>query len=255
VNVALRNGNGYPSRSGIAPIIRNTGRNLGRMGGTCQVPQPGVAQVYPACPPATPLVSGGPTAYVAPNYTPAPACSSSDPNTADSAACIALLLSTQQANMQLANNANYNSDVGTCESNLALNNQQRASEGLAPLPDTCSSNSYGLVPTGGYTGSGTDEENAAGQPSNVSAAAQVVAAETGAYVPPVQTLPSWGIPTSTPIATPPQQGGTSAASTNGSSDSTGNGSGSGAVVPISSNTMLYVVGGIAAVLLVVALMK
>jgi len=249
VNVQLRNGNGYPSRSGIPPVT------LGRMGaGTCQVPQPGVAQVYPACPAAAPLVNVGPTAYVAPTYTAPPACSSSpDPNTSDSPACIALLLATQQGNMQLANNANYNSDVGTCESNLALNNQQRASEGLPSLPDTCAGNSYNLVPTGGYTGSGSDEEDAAGNPSTVSAAAQVLAAETGTYTPPVPVTPGLTLAPTGPAATPPQQGGTSAASTNGSTTSS---SSSGSTVSgTSSNTMLYVLGGVAAVALLIAVMK
>jgi hypothetical protein len=92
--------------------------------------------------------------FVAPVQNPAPACSSGPAATADSAACIAQLLSNQQQNMNNQNAANYNYDLQTCEANYAENVPQYQADGITPPQDTCSENTFGLTPTvsGGYTG-------------------------------------------------------------------------------------------------------
>src|SRR5271166_2040913 len=184
-------------------------RRIGMGAGTCQVPQAGVTQVYPACPLTAPLTAYPATAYVAPSYTPAPACSSGPPGTSDSAECIALLLQTQQNNMQLANTANYVSDEGTCNSNFAANASQRASLGLPPLPNTCGSNTFDLVPTGGYTGDASVSGaqtivDANGNPVSITPAA-ISGAVPNTYLAPVPVAPN-----STPT---PVSGGGSGSST------------------------------------------
>jgi hypothetical protein len=85
--------------------------------------------------------------------------------------------------MQLANTANYTSDEGTCNSNWALNNTQRISEGLPSLPNTCAGNTFDLVPTGGYTGDTAGiTEDASGNPVTVTPAS-VAGVAPNAYVP------------------------------------------------------------------------
>lgn len=83
---------------------------------------------------------GGGAAYVAPATIATPECSKDTRpgGAAFSDACIAQVLGTQQQNMQLNNNANYNVDLANC-----LNTY--------PQPPDCYSRTFGLTPTGGYT--------------------------------------------------------------------------------------------------------
>lgn len=153
---------------------------------------------------------GGSTAYVAPTMTPAPACSSGPPGTSDSAECIALLLATQQGNMQAANKANYTSDEGTCNANFAENAAQRASLGLPALPNTCGSNTFDLVPTGGYTG----DASVSGPQTIVDANGNPVSITPGAISGSVPNTYVAPVPAATSSTPAPVSGG-------GSSDSTG----------------------------------
>ncbi len=137
----------------LRPMYRRAGfagmRGLGD--GTCQVPQPGVPMVYPACPTSAPISSGAPAAtYTSTGSSPAvyqpytpvavPSCTldTQPGGAAFSSACIAQLLAAQQQNMQLANNANFVVDYTNC-----------VNQGLSPA--TCASRTYGLTPAGGYT--------------------------------------------------------------------------------------------------------
>lgn len=114
--------------------------------GTCQVPQPGVAMVYPACPAAPPLSyqdrGGAAAPYVAPTPVPRPACSY-DPNpfVANSAQCVAQLLAAQQGNFQVDNDANRAVFVADCLATF-------------PQPPDCLTRTYGQTPAGGFTSDG-----------------------------------------------------------------------------------------------------
>ncbi len=132
-----------PSHPRFHPLLRAKFQRRGFAGlgdGTCQVPQPGVPMVYPACPTSAPVSSGAPAVYQ--GYTPfaVPDCTQDTRpgGAAFSSACIAQLLAAQQKNMQLANNANFVVDYTNC-----------VNQGIAPAD--CASRTYGLTPAGGYT--------------------------------------------------------------------------------------------------------
>ena len=106
----------------------------------------------------TTLPQYAPAVYEAPAVIAPPACSSSpDPNTSDSAACIALLLQYQQQNMNAANAANYDVDITNCQTAWTENNAAYAADGIQGPANTCANDQFGLTPTvsGGYTGSTT----------------------------------------------------------------------------------------------------
>lgn len=185
----------------MAPLLR---RGIGD--GTCQVPMPGVAMVYPPCPSIAPLTyqdrGGAAASYVAPTAVPRPACSY-DPNpfVANSAACIAQLLAAQQGNFQVDNDANRAVFVQDC-----LN--------TVPQPPDCLTRTYGQTPAGGYT---SDAIVQGGQ-LILDARGNVVSAVDPATgeVPVVNAPPAPAAtpPAQTPAATPPAKnaaGGSNAA--------------------------------------------
>jgi hypothetical protein len=98
-------------------------------------------------------VGGGSTSYQAPAQVAVPACaSSSDANTADSAACQEQLMAAQTQNLAADTGANLTVDQNICESNYAENASAYAALGITPPPNTCMEETYGLVPadsTGG----------------------------------------------------------------------------------------------------------
>src|SRR5260221_655114 len=109
--------------------------------GTCQVPQAGVPQVYPACPTfgySGVPVSSTPASYVPPTHIPVPACAFGPAATADSAECQRQVMAVQQQNFQIDNNANYAVDLANCLNTF-------------PQPPDCYSRTFGLTPAGGYT--------------------------------------------------------------------------------------------------------
>lgn len=228
-----------PSRSPIHPraFAGNPRRRAGMGDGTCQIPAPGVAQIYPPCP-SNPddiaLPSG--VSFQAPSFTPAPACSSSpDPNTSDSPECIAQLLAAQNQNLAANNDANFNFDVQTCRSNLALNNAQRASLGMPALPDTCADNTYGLTPTGGYTGG----------VSLITPDAPQIVAGSGAPAPVSSNPP-------TPASTTPSSRTTEMIANRFAQANQTNGGGASSGSGVTSKEMIYAVGGVAALALIFA---
>ena len=111
--------------------------------GPCQVPQPGVAQVYPAC---TGNYTGVPqvpqaATYQAPNLAPVPACiSGPEPYSAE---CQQQLMDTQHANQSALDAANRAVFVADCNSNWAANDAQYARLGLPRPANDCQQRLYG----------------------------------------------------------------------------------------------------------------
>ena len=112
----------------------------------------------PGTGPGTGFVAPGygapaPAVYQTPNYVAAPACLQANGGAFVSQECVNAGLAAQQQNMAAANAANYAVDLANCESNYKINAQRDAELGLPVPPDICGQETFGLVPTGGYTGS------------------------------------------------------------------------------------------------------
>jgi hypothetical protein len=144
-----------PAAPRFHPLMRPRRGFAGLGDGTCQVPQPGVAMVYPPCPTA-PVYSGAPAVYQAPTPVAVPACTQDTRpgGAAFSDACIAQLLAAQQQNMAAGTAANYSVDRANCENAWVENDARYASMGLARPPNDCGQRTYGLTLPG--TSGGTN---------------------------------------------------------------------------------------------------
>jgi hypothetical protein len=138
------------------------GRGLRGLGQTCQVPQPGVPMVYPACPTYS---ASGPATYVAPTSTTPPACTQDTRpgGAAFSAECQAQLQAYQQAQMAADNAANRAVFVENCNRDWQANAVRYQELGMAVPPNDCAYRGYGQTlpgTTGSYAGylPGTPQE-------------------------------------------------------------------------------------------------
>jgi len=157
-----------PSNPRFHPLVRPRSRHgLRGLGQTCQVPQPGVPMVYPACPASAPIISGIPAAtytqgpapatYVAPPSIPVPACSQDTRpgGAAFSAECIAQVQAAQQARMAADNQANRAVFVANCNRDWEANAVRYRELGMEVPPNDCEYRGYGQTlpgTTGSYTG-------------------------------------------------------------------------------------------------------
>ena len=132
----------------VGPVSRRRLSGLrGLSDGTCQVPQAGVAQVYPACPTTAPLTYNAPATYVAPTLIATPACASGPASSADSAECQAQIAAAQQQNFNLDNSANYNVDITNCNNNWAENDAAYTADGIVGPPNTCANSGVAISPS------------------------------------------------------------------------------------------------------------
>jgi hypothetical protein len=225
MNVQLRNSNGFPRRRfgmGVDPGLNVT---------TMWTPSGGFDFNSPGA-------SSGPAVYQAPTVIPPPACSQDTQpgGTAFSSACIDQLLKTQQANMQLATNANYAVDLQNC-----LNTY--------PQPPDCYQRTFGLTLPNSTGGTNVDMPNAPqllGDP-----AAQALAAEAAphANAPPAPHPPT---PPPTQAATPPASTSPGTSTAQKVSDALTGGKTSTPSTPSDNSTLYWIVGLAAAATLIYA---
>jgi hypothetical protein len=145
-----------PSNPRFHPLVRPRSRyGLRGLGQTCQVPQPGVPMVYPACETFAP--SSGPATYVAPTSVAPPACTQDTRpgGAAFSAECQAQLQAYQQARMAADNAANRAVFLENCNRDWQANAAQYQALGMEVPPNDCAYRGYGQTlpgTTGSYTG-------------------------------------------------------------------------------------------------------
>ena len=238
MNVQLRNSNGYPSTLAvrIPPRFYRGRRGIGDSAinpTTIWMPGTGPGSGWLSTPGNPATASGGPAVYQAPTLAPAPSCTQDTRpgGAAFSDACIAQLLATQQANMQLLNDANFKVDYTNC-----------VNGGNAPAD--CASRTYGLTPTGGYT----SDAHPQGVQTYLNAQGQQVTV-TGQMIDPMTGEPPVA-PSSTPTPTPTPK----TASGGETSGGTG-GSGSSSVVPGIPDALVYWSVGLAALGVFISVVK